>query len=83
MDFFSLTELTVCETSEAKTRKMETYFFIMRKIYASILLKAQYMDLYEVEFIFISTIMTYMNLVICDMKLIKHVVKVAKVTVTT
>lgn len=27
MDFFSLTELTVCETSEAKTRKMETYFF--------------------------------------------------------
>lgn len=46
MDFFSLTELTVCETSEVKTRKMETYFFIMRKIYASILLKAQYMDLY-------------------------------------
>lgn len=45
MDFFSLTELTVCETSEAKTRKMETYFF-MRKIYASILLKAQYIDLY-------------------------------------
>lgn len=36
-----------------------------------------------VEFIFISTIMTYMNLVICDMKLIKNVVKVAKVTVTT
>lgn len=36
-----------------------------------------------VEFIFISTIMTDMNLVICDMNLIKHVVKVAKVTVTT
>lgn len=46
MDFFSLTELTVCETSEAKTRKMETYFFIMRKIYASISLKGQYIDLY-------------------------------------
>lgn len=40
-----------------------------------------------VEFIFFSTIMTDMNLVICDMNLIKHVVKVAimftKVTVTT
>lgn len=45
MDFFSLTELTVCETSEAKTRKMETYFFYHEEN-ASILLKAQYMDLY-------------------------------------
>lgn len=36
-----------------------------------------------VEFIFISTIMTAMNLVICDTNLIKHVVKVAKVTVIT